>query len=80
MQDKQFKRQGLGGVDIGVSSNPSFHRGMLKGLSRTIMAGKQGFAAVCKVNYGEKKQNGNCSKGQTEDINPKENGIRKTDS
>jgi len=54
----KISRRGLGGVDIGVSNNPSFHRGMLKGLSRTIMAQKQGFAAVCKV-----KLNDNSTKG-----------------
>lgn len=64
---KTIKRIGLGGVDMGVSNNPSFHRGMLKGLSRTIMAGKQGFAAVCRVEY----ENDNCTTRET--INSKEN-------
>ena len=44
-----IKRIGLGTVDMGVSSNPSFQRGMLKGISRTIFAGKFKMSAVCKV-------------------------------
>lgn len=68
---KTIKRIGLGGVDMGVSNNPSFHRGMLKGLSRTIMAGKQCFAAVCRM---EKYENDNSTKGET--VKSKENRIR----
>lgn len=44
-----IKRIGLGTVDMGVSSNPSFQRGMLKNVSRTLFSGKCKMSAVCKV-------------------------------
>lgn len=49
----RVKRIGLGTVDMGVSSNPSFQRGMLKNISRTLFAEKCKMSAVCKVVISE---------------------------
>ena len=40
---------------MGTSSNPSFKRGMLKGVTRTIMAGKFMCSVVVKVKRGDKE-------------------------
>lgn len=61
--------RGLGGVDVGMSNNPSFQRGMLKGLCRALMAGKNTMSIVCKVNVDERM----CANAKTD-------GIRKENS
>ena len=38
---------------MGESSNPSFQRGMLKGLVRTIRAGNHSMSVVCRVRVYE---------------------------
>ena len=46
-----FKRRGLGGIDVGVSNNPDFKRGMLKGMCKSILSHRANSFAVCKVVY-----------------------------